>query len=245
MAQPLLHFHDRSRRARYTPPETYVAMLIKHLIEDGRRNIVDESQLEILRGKGNGAFVYLAGNPEILTRRSVSIVGTREASTEGLQRASKLARELVENSVVVMSGLARGIDTAALTSAISNKGSVVGVIGTPLDKAYPIENADLQEEIYKDHVLISPFGEGETVFKSNFPKRNRVMALLSDATVIVEASDTSGTLHQAAECLRQQRWLFIMSSVLENRKLSWPKEFIGKERVGILKTTADLLDKIT
>jgi DNA processing protein len=131
-----------------------------------------------------------------------------------------------------------------LTGAIEAGGRVVAVIGTPLDKAYPAENAELQKAIYRDHLLVSPFPSGEQVFPSNFPKRNRVMAALSDATVIVEASDTSGTLHQAAECQRLGRWLFIMRSVAEDRKLKWPVKFIGKPKVAVLASTADILDVV-
>jgi DNA processing protein len=71
------------------------------------------------------------------------------------------------------------------------------------------------------------------------------MAALSDATVIIEASDTSGTLHQAAECQRLGRWLFIANSVAEDPGLKWPQRFIGKPKVAILKTTSDVLDVIS
>src|SRR5262249_49097043 len=152
----------------------------------------------------------------LLLRPTVSVVGTREVSEIGWRRASRLARELALKEVVVMSGLAKGVDTAAMTAAVEAGGKCIGVVGAPLEKAYPAENAKLQEEVYSKHLLISPFHPGEPVYKGNFPKRNRVMALLSDASVIVEASDTSGTLHQAAECLRQGRWLFIMKSVVDD-----------------------------
>ena len=82
------------------------------------------------------------------------------------------------------------------------------------------------------------------MFRSNFPKRNRVMALLSDATVIVEASDTSGSLHQAAECLKNNRWLFIMRTVANDPSLSWPEKFIGKPRVAVLSSTEEILAAI-
>jgi DNA processing protein len=142
---------------------------------------------------------------------------------------------------VVTSGLAKGVDTAALSAAIDAGGRVVAVIGTPLEKMYPAENAALQEAIYRDHLLVSPFPAGEQVYPSNFPKRNRVMAALSDASVIVEASDTSGTLHQAAECQRLGRWLFIMRAVAEDEDLKWPSKFIGKPKVAVLSTTSDVL----
>jgi DNA processing protein len=143
-----------------------------------------------------------------------------------------------------VSGLAKGVDTAALSSAIASGGRTVAVIGTPLQKAYPIENAELQAEIAEHHLLISPFAEGEAVFRGNFPKRNRVMALLSDATVIVEASDTSGTLHQAAECIQRGRWLFILKSVVEDPRISWPQRFLKEERTVILTSTDDIVSRI-
>jgi DNA processing protein len=188
--------------------------------------------------------IHYAGDLEILRSKCVSIVGTREVSEMGYLRASRLARELVSFGVAVVSGLAKGVDTAALTSAIKHGGKTVAVIGTPLDKAYPAENARLQEEIWRTHLLVSPFRSGEAVFRSNFPKRNRVMAALSDATVIVEASDTSGTLHQAAECQRLGRWLFIMKSVAEDPALNWPKSFLDKPKTMVLEKTSDILDAV-
>jgi DNA processing protein len=188
--------------------------------------------------------VFYAGELDLLDAPTVSIVGTREVSEAGWKRASQLARELAKSGITVVSGLAKGVDTAALTSAISNGGSVAAVIGTPLDKAYPAENAELQQQIYTHHLLMSPFKEGDRVFKSNFPVRNRVMAAISDATVIVEASDTSGTLHQAAECVRLGRWLFILKSVAEDRSLEWPARFLGKPNVEVLNGTDDVLKRI-
>jgi DNA processing protein len=215
------------------------------LLVRGGRPALEDKQLDFLaRARGPRGHIYYAGDLGLLSRPAVSIVGTREVSTEGRQRAAKLARELVKAGVVVVSGLARGVDEAALSAAIDAGGSVIAVIGTPLDKAYPIENAALQETIYQEHLLLSPFATGETVFRSNFPKRNRVMAAISDATVIVEASDTSGTLHQAAECQRLKRWLFIMRAVAQDETLKWPARFVGQPRVGVLSRTEDILAQL-
>ena len=202
--------------------------------------------MNLLREASHGreAAVFYAGNLDLLEAPTVSIVGTREVSDEGWTRAAQLARHLARNGVTVVSGLAKGVDTAALTSAISNSGQVVAVIGTPLDKAYPAENADLQTQIYAHHLLLSPFKQGERVFKSNFPVRNRVMAAISDATVIIEASDTSGTLHQASECLRLGRWLFIAQSVVEDPEISWPRRFLGEPKVKVLTSIDDVLDSV-
>ena len=98
---------------------------------------------------------YYRGDIGLMDAKSISIVGSRKASPEGLARASRLARELVALGVVVVSGLAKGIDTAALTSALSNGGRVIAVIGTPIDQAYPAENKGLQDEIANRHLLVS------------------------------------------------------------------------------------------
>jgi len=144
-----------------------------------------------------------------------------------------------------MSGLAKGVDTVAHRASIAAGGRTAAVIGTPISRAYPAENAELQMEIYSHHLLLSPFAEGEEVFRSNFPKRNRVMALLSDATVIIEASDTSGTLHQAAECQKNDRWLFILKSVVDDTRLTWPAKFLNHNKTMVLESTDDILKALS
>ena len=186
---------------------------------------------------GSHRFVWYAGDPAVLQRPCVAVVGTRKASDAGRARARRLGRELAGHGIVVVSGLAKGIDTEALTATISAGGSVAAVIGTPLDRAYPIENAPLQEHISAEHLLISQFESGTRTFRSSFPLRNRLMAALSDATVIIEAGDTSGTLHQAAECIKLRRWLFIARNVIEDQTLQWPRKFSGHPNVRTLDST--------
>ncbi|HWM91419.1 MAG TPA: DNA-processing protein DprA [Thermoanaerobaculia bacterium] len=154
----------------------------------------------------------------------VSIVGARKASPEGLRRARKLAVELVQEGVVVVSGLALGIDAAAHNGAIDAGGRTIAVLGTPLSKSYPQENQELQSRIMREHLAVTPYAPGAKVYPSNFPYRNRVMALISDATVIVEASDTSGSISQGWEAIRLGRLLFIMKSITETPGLTWPQE---------------------
>jgi DNA processing protein len=156
----------------------------------------------------------------------VSIVGTREVSDEGRRRARKLVRLLVERNVTVVSGLAAGVDTEAHTTAITHGGRTIAVIGTGLDVVFPPQNKALHERIAAEHLLLSQFAPGTPVRKTQFPQRNRTMALISHATVIIEASDGSGTLSQGWEALRLGRPLFILRSVVENSALSWPAEMI-------------------
>jgi DNA processing protein len=173
------------------------------------------------------ALVYLIGHAELAqSGRRVAIVGSRKATEEGLKRAARLARILAENRITVVSGLAEGIDASAHRSAIHHGGRTIAVIGTPLDRAYPASNADLQHEIAREHLVISQFAPGLPVQKQNFVLRNRTMALISDASVIVEAGEGSGTLSQGWEALRLGRPLFLMKSVASNPTLSWPAEML-------------------
>jgi DNA processing protein len=143
---------------------------------------------------------------------------------------------------VIVSGLARGIDTAAHTSAIESGGRTAAVVGTPLAKASPVSNGPLQETIWREHLLISPFPDASHVHPSNFPQRNRVMAAVSDATVIVEADDDSGSLHQAVACQKLGRWLFVLKSVVEHRE--WPKRFLNVKNTAILERTEQISDAL-
>ena len=238
----------RARRSagRYTPPLDVRSISLKELVARLGRGALEQKQFTLLAGRSDehDISLYYSGDLSLLERHSVSIVGTREVSEQGRLRTARLARELVRAGVTVVSGLARGVDTAAHCETLAQGGFTTAIIGTPIDKAYPAENASLQEMIYREQLLVSPFPAGERVFPSNFPKRNRVMAALTDATVIVEASDASGTLHQAAECQRLGRWLFILRSVVEDPDLEWPKKFVGKKRVAILNDTSDVLNAI-
>lgn len=189
--------------------------------------------------------LFLAGDASLLDRdhRRVAIVGSRDASEAGLRRAAKLARALAREGVVVVSGLARGIDKAAHEAAIATGGRTIAVLGTPLEKAYPAENTPLQELIAREHLLVSQFASTQRTFKSDFVKRNRTMALISHASVIVEAGDTSGTLSQAAETQRLGRPLFMMKSVMSMPDITWPARFEASG-AHVLEDVAQVLEAI-
>jgi DNA protecting protein DprA len=244
-ASPAKRFSSLTREPSYVAPRETASIGLTEALQRYGRGALDERQLDMLRnGPTSKVMIYYAGDLGALECPAISIVGTREVSEPGRERAVRLAQELASAGILIVSGLARGVDTAALKSAISSCGNVAAVIGTPLSKAYPAENARLQEEIYGRHLLISPFAEGAAVFKGNFPARNRVMAALTDATVIVEASDTSGTLHQAAECQRLGRWLFILKEVVDDKALQWPSRFVGKPFVEVVSHTSEIIDRL-
>jgi DNA processing protein len=163
----------------------------------------------------NGAIQAMIPIP----RPAVSIAGSRKASPQGLETARRIAKTLVEEEVVIISGLAEGIDTAAHEYAIAAGGKTIAVLGTPLNKVYPQKNRALQEEIMRSHLAISQFHIGHPTVPKDFVLRNKTMAIISDATIIVEATDTSGSRHQAWEALRIGRPLFISEFILNNPEL--------------------------
>ncbi len=171
--------------------------------------------------------LHLLGDASLLAGgRRVSVVGTRSPSADGIKRTKALVDALVERGIVVVSGLAKGVDTVAHTHAIERGGRTIAVLGNSLDVYFPKENQELQQRIGRDHLLVSQFGSGTLGGESNFPRRNRTMALLSEATVIVEAGETSGTLHQGWEAIRLGRPLFLMESLVQRDDLEWPAAMI-------------------
>lgn len=172
-------------------------------------------------------MLYVKGPMDIpLQGPRVSIIGSRKASPNGIENAKTITRTLIENQTVIVSGLAEGIDTSAHETTIAAGGKTIAVLGTPLNKVYPRKNLQLQQEIMADHLAISQFPIGHITTPKDFVLRNRTMALISDATIIVEAGDTSGSLHQGWEALRLGRSLFIWESVLNNKQLSWPEKML-------------------
>ncbi len=151
----------------------------------------------------------------------ISVVGSRSVSPEGIRRARRLARELVRREIVVVSGLARGIDTVAHETAMDCGGRTVAVLATPLDQAAPPGNSALQQRIISDHLAVTQFPPGAPIQKMNFTIRNRTMALLSAATMIVEAGPNSGTRYQGWEALRLGRPLFLLESVVKSTDIRW------------------------
>ncbi len=160
--------------------------------------------------------LYVVGQlPIPLSSPRVSVIGARKASSKGLNAASIIAKFFAKHNVTVVSGLAEGIDSAAHKGAIEANGHTIAVLGTPLNKFYPYKNQQLQEYIMQKHLAISQFPIGYPIMPKNFVIRNRTMALISDATIIIEAGNSSGSLHQGWEALRLGRPLFIWSPLMQ------------------------------
>jgi DNA processing protein len=171
--------------------------------------------------------LFIAGDVSLLAGPPrVAVIGTRHPSKGGSARVARLAKVLVKNKAIVVSGLAEGIDTVAHCTAIEGGGRTIAVLGTSLDDVYPKKNYALQQEIMLNHLAISQFPPGRPTQRKNFPLRNRTMALIVDASIIIEAGEGSGTHSQGWEMLRLGRPLFILKSVCEDSSLQWPRQMI-------------------
>lgn len=183
--------------------------------------------------------IFFKGDLNLLLRPCVSVVGTRTPTAEGVARAKRIASILTDLGIVIVSGLAKGIDTVAHKTALEQNGLTAAVLGTPIHKIYPAENRALATEIARKGILLSPALPHEDKGHYLFPRRNRLMALLSVATIIIEAGETSGVVHQAAECMKQGRKLLLLKSLVDNKALTWPGKFI-KSGAHVVESPEDL-----
>jgi DNA processing protein len=169
--------------------------------------------------------LFLRGHVTPADERSVAVVGTRSATRSGIAQATTIAHALVEANYVVVSGLAAGIDTAAHHGALEAGGRTVAVIGTGLREVFPKQNAALQQRLGDETAVLSQFWPGQGARKWTFPQRNAVMSGLARATVVVEASQTSGARMQARLALEHGRPVFLLRSLLEH---AWARGYVDR-----------------
>lgn len=163
------------------------------------------------------ALLFYQGNIDLLELPKVAVVGSRDSSKLGNQSVQKIIKEL-NNELIIVSGLARGIDTAAHMAALQNGGRTIAVIGTGLDVFYPKANKKLQSYIGKNHLVLSEYGPGEQPLKFHFPERNRIIAGLCRGVIVAEAKMRSGSLITCERAMEEGRDVFaIPGSILDGR----------------------------
>lgn len=171
-------------------------------------------------------FLFYRGELRRDDARSVAVVGTRRASIEGLESAAKLAALLVAEGVTVISGLAKGIDTAAHSAVLDAGGRTIAVVGTGILQVYPKENAELAEQIVERGAVVSQFWPSAPPTRFSFPMRNEVMSGISQGTAVIEANSTSGAKMQARLALEQGKRAFLMASLVTSEP--WAKGYLEK-----------------
>lgn len=158
--------------------------------------------------------LLVAGDVDALARPAVAIVGARRATAEGRRFAEELARDLGAAGLVVVSGLATGIDAAAHAGALMAGASTVAVMATGLDDVYPTWHRALARRILEGGALVTEFPTGTPAFPANFPRRNRIVSGLASGTVVVEAALQSGSLLTARLALDQNRLVFAVPGAI-------------------------------
>ena len=174
---------------------------------------------------------------------AVSVVGSRQASDEGLDWARELSASLVSAGITVVSGLAAGIDTAAHTTALDAGGRTVAVLGTGINRTYPAANRDLQRRIAREGLVLSQFWPDTPPSKKSFPLRNATMSGYGRATVIVEAGETSGARIQARVGVEHGRPVILSDRVV--RANNWAKALQHRPGVHVVSSTDEVLDVVT
>lgn len=171
-------------------------------------------------------FLFLIGDIREEDARSVAVVGTRKPSEMGVDRATRMSRLLAERDVTVVSGLARGIDTAAHRAALAVGARTIAVFGTGITQRYPAENRQLAEDIASNGALVSQFWPTRPPGKDTFPRRNVVMSGISQGTVVIEASSTSGAKMQARLAIEHGKKVFLVRSLVTSQP--WASDYVQK-----------------
>jgi DNA processing protein len=171
-------------------------------------------------------FLFYRGELIEDDARSVAVVGTRHASDAGIRRAASMSRVLAEQGVTVVSGLAKGIDTVAHRAALEAVGRTVAVLGTGITRCYPSENKDLAEEITANGALVSQFWPTNPPSRYTFPRRNVVTSGISQGTVVIEATSTSGAKMQARLALEHGKKVFLIHSLVTTQP--WARDYVDK-----------------
>jgi DNA processing protein len=188
--------------------------------------------------------LYVRGNPEVLAQPGIAMVGTRHPTPYGSGMAERLAYDLAVQGLIIISGMARGVDTASHRGAISSKGKTVAVFGTGVDVIYPKENSRLAEQIVAlGGALISEFPLGTFAAPQNFPIRNRIISGMSLGVLVVEAAEYSGTRITARCALEQNRDVFAVPGNVTNKN-SWGPNTLIKQGAKLVATWEDVWEDL-
>jgi len=186
--------------------------------------------------------LYVRGNAKVLSEHAVAIVGTRRPTAYGSQVAHRLARDLADRQLVIVSGMARGIDSAAHRGALEGNGKTVAVQGRGMDAIYPSENRKLAEKIVEKGAIISEFPLGTGPTPENFPIRNRIISGLSLGVVVVEAAEYSGSLITARLAAEQNREVFAVPGNITCAQSFGPNQLI-KQGAKLVDQWVDVIEE--
>lgn len=189
------------------------------------------------------SLLYVRGNAELLRKRGLAMVGSRNATPQGLQTAENFAKTLASKGLCIISGLALGIDAAAHRGALAGGGDTIAVIGTGSDRIYPARNKELALAIVERGAIISEFPLGTPAIAANFPRRNRIISGLSRGVLVVEAAPESGSLITARLAGEQGREVFAIPGSIHSPVARGCHKLI-KQGAKLVETANDVLEEL-
>ncbi|MGC4079238.1 MAG: DNA-processing protein DprA [Rubrivivax sp.] len=188
-------------------------------------------------------LLYVQGRVELLAGESVAIVGSRDATPQGLANARDFARELAQAGLGIVSGLAAGIDGAAHEGALAAGGTTIAVVGTGPDRVYPARHRTLARRIAETGAIVSEYDPGTPVLPENFPQRNRIIAALARGTLVVEAAPRSGSLITARLAVEAGREVFAVPGSIHSAQSKGCHALI-RQGATLVESAADILETL-
>lgn len=189
------------------------------------------------------ALLFVRGTLSREDYRAVAIVGARNPTRYGLEMTELISRALARSGITLVSGLARGIDTACHKTALAESGRTIGVLGCGIDVPYPKENTKLVEEMVRSGAVMSEFRPGTAPLATNFYRRNRIVSGLTKGVVVVQATRNSGSLITAHHALDQNRDVFAVPGNALNAR-SWGPHHLIKQGAGLVESAEDVLEAL-
>ncbi len=203
---------------------------------------IDPSYPELLKEIHSPPMLLYARGKDIPVKQMpIAVIGSRNPSHYGIKAAGKISFGLAGRGVCVVSGMAKGIDSAAHRACLQGKGFTIAVIGTGIDRVYPAQNKNLFEEIAEKGIVLSEFPTGSPPEAKNFPIRNRIISGLSRGVAVIEATRKSGSLITASLALEQGREVFAVPGSIDSFK-SIGTHFLIKQGAGLIENADDILD---
>jgi len=233
-----------------TPPDTLPALLdttLAWLAADTSRRVVTLGDPlypnALLEAADPPLLLYLQGRAELLAAEGIAVVGSRNPTPQGRDNARMFSAQLSQAGCTIVSGLALGIDAAAHEGGLAGAGSTVAVVGTGLDSAYPRRNRELAQRIAAQGLLVSEYALGTPPLPANFPLRNRIIAGLARATLVVEAAPQSGSLITARLANEAGRDVFAIPGSIHS-PLSRGCHALIKQGAKLVESVADIFEEL-
>ena len=188
-------------------------------------------------------LLYVVGRVDLLKAKAIAVVGSRNATAQGVNNAENFSKSLSASGLTVVSGMALGIDTAAHLGGLAGMGKSVAVVGTGLDRVYPARNKELAHQLAQQGALVSEFALGTPALANNFPRRNRIISGLSLGCVVVEAAVSSGSLITARLALEQGRDVFAIPGSIHSALSKGCHQLI-KQGAKLVERAEDILEEL-